>query len=87
MTDGEVYAELGRGVDQVADDVVRWRHHVQHPELSNREVKTAGLIADHLRSLDLDEVHTDIAGHGVVEFVNAYGGLYVMLGVQDTRFT
>ncbi|NYJ75890.1 amidohydrolase [Allobranchiibius huperziae] len=67
MTDAEVYAELDRGVDQVADDVVRWRHHVhEHPELSNREVKTAGFIADHLRSLDLDEVRTDIAGHGVV---------------------
>src|SRR5690606_19074236 len=47
--------------------VIAWRHHIhQHPELSNRESATAQLIADHLRSLNLDEVRTGIAGHGVV---------------------
>ena len=56
--------ELAAGV---ADQVVAWRHDIhQHRELSNREVRSAGLVADHLRSLGLDEVRTDIAGFGVV---------------------
>lgn len=67
MKDSEIYSDLDTGARDVADEVVRWRHHVhQHPELSNREVKTAAYIADHLTSLGLDEVRTGIAGHGVV---------------------
>lgn len=47
--------------------VIEWRHHLhKHPELSNRESETARMVADHLRSLNLDEVRTGIAGHGVV---------------------
>src|SRR5207244_1297653 len=62
-----LYAELDRRAGEVADQVVRWRHHLHaHPELSNREVNTAALIADQLRSLGLDEVRTGIAGHGIV---------------------
>lgn len=60
-------AELDDRARAVAGDVVGWRHHVhQFPELSNREQNTAALIAKHLRSLELDEVRTGIAGHGVV---------------------
>jgi amidohydrolase len=47
--------------------VIEWRHHLhKHPELSNRESETARMVADHLRSLNLDEIRTGIAGHGVV---------------------
>ncbi|MEU8899223.1 amidohydrolase [Nocardia sp. NPDC048505] len=61
------YAELDQRAAAVAEQVVRWRRHLhQHPELSNRESATAALIAEHLRSLGLDEVRTGIAGHGVV---------------------
>ncbi|WP_280356669.1 M20 metallopeptidase family protein [Nocardia otitidiscaviarum] len=66
MTTDGIYAELDAAAAAVADRVVRWRQHLhQHPELSNRERETARLIADHLRSLGLDEVRTGIAGHGV----------------------
>ncbi len=63
--------DLNQRIDQhiaaLANQVIEWRHHLHsHPELSNREVNTARFIADHLRSLGLDEVRTDIAGHGVV---------------------
>jgi amidohydrolase len=62
-----IYDQLDARASAVADRVVGWRHHLhQHPELSNREINTATLIADHLRSLGLDEVRTGIAGHGVV---------------------
>jgi metal-dependent amidase/aminoacylase/carboxypeptidase family protein len=36
-----------------------------HPELSGEETRTARLVAEHLRALDL-EVHTEVGGHGVV---------------------
>ncbi len=37
----------------------------QHPELSGQEVRTAKVVADHLRRLGLD-VRTGVGGHGVV---------------------
>ena len=46
--------------------VIEWRRDIhQHPELSNREFKTAEKIAAHLRSLGL-EVQTGVAHTGVV---------------------
>uniref|UniRef100_UPI0034D717DA M20/M25/M40 family metallo-hydrolase n=2 Tax=Pseudomonadota TaxID=1224 RepID=UPI0034D717DA len=35
-------------------------------ELGNREFRTAGLVAEHLRSLGFDEVRTGVAHTGVV---------------------
>jgi amidohydrolase len=62
-----LYERLDRLTARIADQVTAWRHDLhQHPELSNREAGTAGKITAHLRSLGLDEVRTDIAGHGVV---------------------
>src|SRR5438046_1935121 len=37
-----------------------------HPELSNREERTARVVADKLRALGLDEIKTNVARHGVV---------------------
>ena len=46
--------------------VVAWRRDIhQHPELSNREVRTAQLVADHLRKLGM-EVKTGVAKTGVI---------------------
>ncbi|MDX1912802.1 MAG: amidohydrolase, partial [Saprospiraceae bacterium] len=61
---------LKRQADQLADvveaKVVAWRRDLhQHPELSNREFKTAEKVAAHLRSLGM-EVKTGIAKTGVV---------------------
>jgi amidohydrolase len=53
-------------VQQVQAKVVAWRRDIhQHPELSFQEVRTAKLVADHLRTLGL-EVHTGVGGNGVV---------------------
>ncbi|PYJ07526.1 MAG: amidohydrolase, partial [Verrucomicrobia bacterium] len=38
----------------------------QHPELSNREERTAHVVAEHLRALGLEEIKTNVAHHGVV---------------------
>jgi amidohydrolase len=47
--------------------VIEWRRDIhRHPELSNREFRTAAKVADHLRALDLDNVETGIAHTGVV---------------------
>lgn len=46
--------------------VIEWRRDFhQNPELSNREFRTAGIVADHLRSLGM-EVETEVAHTGVV---------------------
>ncbi|GAA3714839.1 M20 family metallopeptidase [Oceanisphaera sediminis] len=53
-------------VEQVTPEVVSWRRDIhQHPELGNRETRTAGLVAEHLTSLGM-QVRTDIAHTGVV---------------------
>lgn len=46
--------------------VVEWRRDIhEHPELGNREFRTAALVAAHLRGLGL-EVRTEVAHTGVV---------------------
>ena len=53
-------------INNIEPKVIEWRRDFhQHPELSNREFKTAEKIAKHLKSLGL-EVQTNIAHTGVV---------------------
>lgn len=50
----------------IEGDVIAWRRDIhRHPELSNREFRTAGLVARHLESLGL-EVTENVAHTGVV---------------------
>src|SRR3712207_6412583 len=59
-------AETIARVAALEPKVVAWRRDVhQHPGLGNREVRTAKLVADHLRSLGLP-VQTGVAHTGVV---------------------
>jgi len=58
----KVLAEVERHAEQVTE--LRHRIH-QNPELGNREVETASLVAEHLRSLGL-EVRTGVAQTGVI---------------------
>lgn len=47
--------------------VIAWRRDIhEHPELGNREFRTAALVAGHLRALGFDEVRTGVAHTGVV---------------------
>jgi amidohydrolase len=51
---------------KIESKVIEWRHDIhQNPELGNREVRTAALIAKHLQSLGM-EVKTGVAKTGVV---------------------
>src|SRR5712691_2488348 len=59
-------AEVDARAAQIEGKVVAWRRDIHaHPELSNRETRTADLVAQHLRSLGL-EVRTGVAHTGVV---------------------
>jgi amidohydrolase len=58
--------EVDRRAALVQTKVVGWRRDIhEHPELSNRETRTADLVAQHLRSLGI-EVRTGVAHTGVV---------------------
>lgn len=58
--------ELSESIDAVQSKVIDWRHDFhQHPEISNREFRTAEKIAAHLESLGL-EVRTGVAKTGVI---------------------
>jgi amidohydrolase len=59
-------AEADRIAAELNPRVVAWRRDFhQHPELGNRETRTAGVIADELRKLGFD-VTTGVATTGVV---------------------
>jgi len=66
----QVSSKLQRNIEQQAKEiepkVIEWRRHFhQYPELSNSEVKTAALVADHLKKLGI-EVQTGVAKTGVI---------------------
>jgi amidohydrolase len=59
-------AEIDRRAQSVEGQVVAWRRDIhEHPELSNREVRTSKLVADYLTTLGL-EVRRGVAHNGVV---------------------
>ena len=63
---GGLEAEIDRRAADVEPAVIAWRRDIhQHPELSNREFRTAKLVADHLEELGV-EVRRGIAHTGVV---------------------
>ena len=61
-----LHADVDRRVAAIEPKVIAWRRDFhEHPELGNRETRTAGIVADHLRALGL-EVHTGVGKTGVV---------------------
>jgi amidohydrolase len=57
---------IDKRAKEILPKVIEWRRYIhEHPELSNREVKTMEYIAAHLRSLGL-EVQDKVAKTGVV---------------------
>lgn len=58
--------QVAAGAEKVEDKVIAWRRDIhEHPELGNREQRTAALVAKYLKSLGL-EVTTGVAHTGVV---------------------
>ena len=59
-------ATIEQRADTLEPKVIAWRRDIhQHPELGNREVRTAALVAAHLRSLGI-EVREKVGVTGVV---------------------
>lgn len=62
----KLQAKIDRQAMEMEAKVIEWRRHFhQHPELSNREVKTAAFVAEHLKKLGI-EVQTGVAKTGVI---------------------
>ena len=58
--------QVDRHITDMQGRILSWRRDIhQHPELSNRETRTAALVAKHLKSLGI-EVRTGVAHTGVV---------------------
>ena len=61
--------EVDAAAERLKADVVSWRRDFhQHPELSNREERTAAKVTAHLRKLGL-KPQTGVAHHGVVAVI------------------
>ncbi|HVW12315.1 MAG TPA: amidohydrolase [Mucilaginibacter sp.] len=76
----DLKAIAAKKADSLFSQTVAWRRDFhEHPELGNREVRTAGIVANFLRSLGM-EVKTGIATTGVVAILKgAYPGPVVAL--------
>ena len=60
-------ARIDVAAQSIEARVIDWRRDFHaHPELGNREFRTAAVVAEHLRRLGLDEVRTGVAHTGVV---------------------
>jgi amidohydrolase len=58
--------KVAKATTNIESKCIAWRKQIhQHPELGNREFKTAKLVADHLRNLGI-EVKESVAKTGVV---------------------
>jgi amidohydrolase len=76
----DLKALVAKKADSMFRQTVAWRRDFhEHPELGNREVRTAGIVADYLKSLGMD-VKTGIATTGVVAVLKGgYPGPVVAL--------
>ena len=62
----DLHARIDEATRNVSSRVIEWRRDIhQNPELSNREFRTARLVAEHLQRLGID-TQTGVAHTGVV---------------------
>ncbi len=67
MTANSFPADLEQRIAAITPDLIDWRRDLHaNPELGNREFRTAGIVAAHLRSLGFDSVREKVAHTGVV---------------------
>src|SRR5438046_6053012 len=58
--------EIRQRAAQIEEKLIAWRRDIhEHPELGEQEIRTAALVAEHLKRLGL-EVKTGVAETGVV---------------------
>ena len=57
---------VSMAITKIEQKVIDWRHDIhEHPELGNKEIRTAALIDKHLQSLGM-EIKTNVAKTGVI---------------------
>ena len=62
-----IASQIDAAAQAIEAQMLLWRRDFhQHPELGNREFRTAGIVTAHLRSLGFDEIRTEVAHTGVV---------------------
>lgn len=62
--------DVESAVDAVTPRITELRHQIHaNPELGNREFETAKLVVDHLRSLGIETIRTEVAHTGVVAVI------------------
>jgi amidohydrolase len=67
ITASSLVAPIDEAAQAIEARVIAWRRDLHaHPELGNREFRTSGIVAEHLKKLGLDEVRTGVAHTGVV---------------------
>ncbi len=67
LTESERTAKISLAAESLRASLIEQRRDFHmHPELSNREERTARVIAKRLKELGLDEIKTNVAHHGVV---------------------
>ena len=67
MKPNSLVQAIDAAVAAIEPALIAWRRDLHaNPELGNREFRTAGVVAAHLRSLGFDEVRTGVAHTGVV---------------------
>lgn len=68
-----IYEQINAAATGLQPQLVAWRRDFhQHPEIGFHEVRTAGVVADHLRGLGL-EVSTGVGQTGVVALIEGDG--------------
>jgi amidohydrolase len=61
-----IHTRIDASADKIETKTIAWRRDIhQHPEMGNREFRTAKIVADHLRSLGI-EVKEGVGKTGVV---------------------
>ena len=69
--------KVKQSADIIEPKVIEWRRDFhEHPELGNRETRTAGIVAKYLQSLGI-EVKTGVATTGVVGILKEIGRAHV----------
>jgi len=69
----EILTRIEQLTKQVTPTVVEIRRDIHaHPELSNREERTARVVAERLKRIGVDEITTGVAHHGVVALIRGH---------------
>ncbi len=66
--------QLRSDIDEIMPGVIADRRDFhEHPELGFQEVRTAGIVAERLRALGVEDIRTGIAGTGVTGLIHGAG--------------